>query len=67
MVGYLNRNICPAGWTAANDPGSTPDPQSMLVRGAGGKSGALGVVQDEAIRSIAGQVASHNMPFHTLF
>ena len=54
MVGYFNRSSCPAGWAAANGSGGTPDLRRRFVRGVGGNSGALGAVQEDAIRNITG-------------
>ena len=40
--------------TAANGSGGTPDLRGRFVRGVGGNSGALGAVQEDAIRNITG-------------
>ena len=65
MVGYFNRSSCPAGWTAANGNEGTPDLRGRFVRGVGGNSGALGALQEDAIRNITGRLVGDNEVAHS--
>ena len=56
MVGFFNASSCPSRWVAANGSGGTPDLRGRFVREVGGNSGALGAVQEDAIRNITGEM-----------